>query len=46
MANVFWEKNMEKYPTGLKFAPKIIPGVRLLFGWNFDGSDLVQRGYA
>ena len=25
MVNLFWEKNMEKYPTGLKFAPKIIP---------------------
>ena len=24
MANLFWEKNMEKYPTGIKFAHKII----------------------
>ena len=26
----FWEKNMEKYPTGLKFAPKIILGRMIL----------------
>ena len=27
MVNLFWERNMEKQPTGLKFAPKIIPGL-------------------
>ena len=27
MANLFWEKNMEKQPTGIKFAPKIIPAM-------------------
>ena len=41
MVNLFWEKNMEKSPTGIKFAPKIIFGN----GMNIKGIWLKTLNY-